>query len=191
MEKIIFAAALLAAAAFNSNIGYCQQEKGDLLAAGEYFTVYGDNGIEVYSVIDKLKFEYLVYSANFGEKYGQELDDILAKTIDGLYMEVSDILDIHVYSFKGIIIIMPDKGSLAAKMKSLFGIDFNERSIYYHEKSVIYISLADMTAGMLGHEMAHAVISNFFVVPVPVKVQEVLAGFVEYNLLKKRQALSN
>ena len=36
--------------------------------------------------------------------------------------------------------------------------------------------------GILMHEMSHAIISRFFPVPAPVKVQEVLAMYVEYNL---------
>jgi len=36
----------------------------------------------------------------------------------------------------------------------------------------------------LGHEIGHAVISNYFVVQPPIRIQEVLAGYVEYQLRK-------
>jgi hypothetical protein len=42
---------------------------------------------------------------------------------------------------------------------------------------------------MLGHEIAHAIISSFFIVPPPEKIQEVLAGYVDYSLLKKSRAI--
>jgi hypothetical protein len=38
-----------------------------------------------------------------------------------------------------------------------------------------------------GHEMAHAAISNFFVAIPPVKVSELFAMYVEYNLIKDKK----
>jgi len=63
-------------------------------------------------------------------------------------------------------------------------MDFRERSFYVFDSNTIFISYQDLTLGMLGHEIAHAVISGYFVVPPPDKVQEVLAGYVEYSLRK-------
>jgi hypothetical protein len=37
---------------------------------------------------------------------------------------------------------------------------------------------------VLGHEIAHAIMSHYFVVLPSEKIQEVLAGFVEYQLRK-------
>jgi hypothetical protein len=37
---------------------------------------------------------------------------------------------------------------------------------------------------MIGHEMSHAIISRYFGIPAPVKVQEVSSMYVEYNLKK-------
>lgn len=160
---------------------------GKLIASGANFDVYSEGGADAYSVLSKIDFNYLVYS---GSVSGNEnAADILAKTIDGLYQEVSDILDIHIYSYKGVIQVYPDKQSIADLFKNSYGIDFFERSVYYFEKDVIYISLADMTVGILGHEMAHAIISHFFVVPPPAKIQEVLCGYVEYSLRKTRGTL--
>jgi hypothetical protein len=161
-----------------------EENKGALIADSQYFSIYADAPLDAYAVISKLKFDYL----RFGEKVSKGAEDdlaqILVKTIDGLYLEVSDIIDIHIYSFKGIIRFLPDKPSLVTLLKKQYNLDFSERSIYYFEKNTIFISHADLTLGMLGHEMAHAIISNFFVVPPPPKVQEILAGYVEYSLNK-------
>jgi hypothetical protein len=53
------------------------------------------------------------------------------------------------------------------------------------EGNTIYVSLKDVSLGMLAHEVAHAIISSYFVVAPPEKVQEVLAGYVEYSIRKK------
>jgi hypothetical protein len=164
------------------------QDQGKQIAQGTYFRVYSEGVADAYSVLSKIDMNYLVYSAGTGNG-SDNVSDILAKTLDGLYLEVSDILDIHIYSFKGTVQILPDRASLNSLFKKTYGIDFTERSIYYFEKDTIFISLADMTVGMLGHEIAHAIISHYFVVPPPARVQEVLCGYVEYSLRKTRSSL--
>lgn len=164
------------------------QEEGTLIVAGKYFSLYASRSVNLSSVLTKINFNYLLHADSF-ESHSDDSSTMLASTLDALYNEVSDILDIHVYSFHGSIRIVSDKGSLSELFKQSFGVDFREPSVYVHEKNTIYISLADLTLGMLGHEIAHAIISHFFVVPPPVKIQEVLSGYVEYNLRKTRGSL--
>jgi hypothetical protein len=162
-----------------------QQESNiTLIADGQYFSVYGEGQVDAYSIASKLNFDYLVFGDNLTKGSSDDQKQILVKTIDGLYLEVSDIIDIHMYSFKGIIRVLSDRQSLADLIKTAFDRDFKERSLYFFEKNTIFISQADLTLGMLGHEIAHAIISNFFVVPPPPKVQEILCGYVEYSLNK-------
>ena len=160
------------------------QDPGKLISDSQYFSVYSQGAIDEFSLLTKLNYNYLVYGDTMVGKTNSDIANALAKNLDALYLEVSDILDIHIYNYKGVIVIVPDQAALAQLLKKQFDLDFKERSIYYHEKSTIFISAADLTVGMLGHEMAHALISNFFIVPPPPKVQEVLSGYVEYTLLK-------
>jgi hypothetical protein len=161
-----------------------QENSGTLIAEGRYFSVYADAPVNAYSISSKLNFNYLIFGNDLSKGASDDQKQILVKTLDALFMEVSDIIDIHIYSFKGIIRVLPDRRSLQDLIKQSYKQDFTERSLYYFEKNTIFISEADMTLGMLGHEMAHAIISNFFVVPPPPKVQEILAGYVEYSLNK-------
>jgi len=161
-----------------------QENNALLLAEGKYFSVYADGQADAYSIISKLNFDYLALADSLTKSPSEDPKQILAKTIDGLYLEVSDIIDIHMYGFKGSIRVLSDRQSLSDLIKQAFDRDFKERSLYFFEKNTIFISLADLTLGMLGHEIAHAIISNFFVVPPPPKVQEILCGYVEYSLNK-------
>ena len=161
-----------------------QETNATPVCEGQYFVCYADRGIDAYQLLTKLDFNYVSLGDALGEKDGDDIKSVLARTIDGLYQEVSDILDIHIYSFKGTIQFVTDQPALAGLIQKRFNLDFAERSIYYHEKNTIYISVKDMTVGMLGHEMGHAVISHFFIVPPPPKIQEVLCGYVEYSLRK-------
>lgn len=166
-----------------------QEEGLSVLAKSKYFSLYSPQDVDVYSLLNKLDFNYFLQPDTLLIKNNQDPNEILVKVLDALYLEVSDILDIHIYSFHGNIKILPDQNSVSAVFKKFFRTDFPERSFYVHEKNTIYVSLADLNSAMLGHEIAHAIISHYFVVPPPAKVQEVLSGFVEYTLRKSAGTL--
>ncbi len=183
VSAIIFSVLILACARFSS-----AQEEGSLIVEGKYFSLYAARSLNLSRVLTKVNFNYLLHDDSFGGKTA-DASSMLASTLDALYSEVSDILDIHMYTFHGSIRIVADKDALNAFFRQSYGVDFRDPSVYVHEKNTIYISLADLTIGMLGHEIAHAIMSHYFVVPPPTKVQEVLAGYVEYNLRKTRGSL--
>ncbi|MGE5279318.1 MAG: hypothetical protein ACM3L6_01055 [Deltaproteobacteria bacterium] len=113
-------------------------------------------------------------------------DEELAASVDALFFLVCDILDMPLFSYKGSIKVCRDEEDLGRVYAALFGKKPGAPmgSFYVHELNTIYIAAADFRRPVLGHEIGHAVISNFFVVPSPMKVQEVLAGYVEYQLRK-------
>ena len=164
---------------------FSQTENLSLCDQGKYFSIYGYKGLDTNSLLQKIDYLYFGNIDSILGEDGFKEKSSLAKAIDGLYLEVSDILDIHIYSFHGKIIIVPDKNHINAIAKSCLERDFPERSFCLPGKNTVYISFSDLTVGMLGHEIAHLIISNYFVVPPPIKVQEVLAGYVEYKLQKK------
>lgn len=172
------------AAVLACGFSFAQEDNFSLIVESRYFSVYSYRGLDVYSLLDKLNFDYLVHLNSLSRQDPADAIHILAKTLDALYLEVSDILDIHVYSFHGNITIVPDRDSVDSIFKRYAGRKLGERSFYLHDNSTIYISFEDLTLGMLGHEMSHAIISHFFIVPPPAKTQEVLCGYVEYSLRK-------
>jgi len=167
-----------------SSYSFSQEERLYLISKGQYFSIYGYKGLDISYLLQKLNFSYLQYIGVLSQS--RDLKTTLANTIDAIYLEVSDILDIHMYSYHGKIYIFPDKSYISAVFKKYFGKEFPERSFYLHPRNAIYISFSDLTLGMLSHEIAHAIISHYFVVPPPTKVQEVLCGYVEYIVRKKR-----
>ena len=166
-----------------------QEESLSVIAKSKYFSLYGREDVDVYSLLNKLNFDYFLQPDTLLEKDDQAPSGTLTKVLDALYLEVSDILDIHIYSFHGTIKILPDQDSVSAVFKKIFRRDFSERAFYLHENNTIYLCLSDLTVGMLGHEIAHAIISHYFVVPPPPKIQEVLSGYVEYALRKSTGTL--
>lgn len=55
-------------------------------------------------------------------------------------------------------------------------------AFYAHAARSIYVSLEDVNDGVLAHEIAHAVISIYFVTPPPARMQEILAQYVDRHL---------
>lgn len=111
-------------------------------------------------------------------------DEILAQAIDALFLEVSDILGMKLSQYQGKIKICHDLDALQANYLHRYNRELGTLSFYDYEGNTIYLSASHLRPGILGHEMAHAILSHFFVILPPVKVQEILAGYVEYQLNK-------
>ncbi len=149
---------------------------------GTYFSIYYQTGLDPLEIARQLDFSspHLLTGV-----YSSNPESTLAKTVDALFLEVSDILDIHLYSFKGNLRIFRDFQALNAAFYGLYRQSLKTSSFYVYDTNTIYIAADNLRVGILGHEMAHAIINHYFVVSPPVKVQEVLAGYVEYILNKK------
>lgn len=55
-------------------------------------------------------------------------------------------------------------------------------AFYSHKSKTIYVSLENITSGVLAHEIAHAVINFHFHTPPPQRMQEILAQYVDKHL---------
>ncbi len=163
-----------------------QAGKSGIISEGQHFTVKAVTPVDVTDLLKKLNYDYFLQVETFFAegRVSSHPDDLLGTTLDAIYREVETILGLEVPGFHGVIVICPDKAAVGEEFHKLYGMPFAERSFYILEGNTIFISYQDLTLGMLGHEVAHAVISGYFVVPPPTKVQEVLAGYVEYSLRK-------
>ncbi|MBL7131539.1 MAG: hypothetical protein ISS45_09095 [Candidatus Omnitrophica bacterium] len=150
----------------------------------KYFEVHIHKDIDSYKLLRKLNINYFLHLDMTALKASPNLESMLRDTLDAIYLEVSDILDMHMYSFRVYLEILPNKNYLSKILQEHSRKEINISSFYFYEKNTIYISAEDLRVGMLGHEVAHAIISHYFVVPPPAKVQEILSGYVEYSLNK-------
>jgi len=155
----------------------------------KYFTVSLCDGCNPSSFAQKINATGL-FRLDALSKNDSDIRSVIKDGIDSLFLEVCDALDIGLKSYRGRIVVYPD---IVEVNKAISGdsqiIEANLPSVYIPSYNTIYISFNDATAGMLAHEMAHAVISTFFVVAPPPKVQEILAGYVEYSIRKKTGSL--
>jgi len=181
----IFLAAILALV-LSASSSFAAEEDGFGPAAkleSRYFTVYYAPQLDPQELARQLEIRPL-------EKVitGESYPDNLGGRIDTLFSQACVILDMQLPSFHGIIKIGQDANQISGIYENIFAKELPEnRSFYLYDANTIYISVENLKRGILGHEMAHAIISHYFVVLPPLKIQEVLAVYVEYQLRRLYQ----
>ena len=157
------------------------------VTSSKYFNVKkykSMNGKVLNGVVRKLtKFNVGMKVAS-DEKSMILMGRVLLRDLDKLYLAVSDILAVHMYKNKITVSFVKDKKAVKRLIKKHMGVDVDVAAFYDYEKRTIHISCEDMTASMLGHEIAHAIISKYFVVPPNGTIQEILCGYVDYKIKK-------
>jgi hypothetical protein len=152
-------------------------------AQGQYFNIYYKPQADVGLLLTNLNvssFDKLLVGRTTQNQSGFSKE--LGNVLDTLFLRVCDILDMRLYSFHGKVKICRDHDQLNRIYRSLFDRDLNTQAFYAQELNTIYISEDNFKRQILGHEVAHAIMSNYFVVSPSVKVQEILAMYVEYQL---------
>jgi hypothetical protein len=154
---------------------------------GKHFTVFYDSSVNVSVLTKQLNIsasDRLL--AGKAPENSSSPEEELVEMLDILFIRVCDILDMRLYKFEGNIKICQDDECLKRIYLCLFGQKLKQaNSFYSYDLNTIYVSVQNFKGSVLGHEIAHAVISHYFVVLPSVKIQEVLAGYVEYQLRKK------
>lgn len=157
---------------------------------GKHFTVFYERDVDTSILIQQLNIgpSDKLLAGKLAETKPSP-DEELTDLLDTLFIRVCDTLDMPLYSFEGNIKVCRDEERLNQIYFNVFGHNLNNlHSFYIYELNTVYISEENFKSTTLGHEIAHAVISHYFVVLPSVKVQEVLAGYVEYQLRKETGA---
>ena len=102
--------------------------------------------------------------------------------VDEIMGKVQATLDMHPSDFRISILLYPDYPSIE-KIFRQFAMSGNVPLAFYANRTkTIYVNVDSITVGVLAHEMAHAVINFYFVVPPPAKMQEILAQYVDLHI---------
>lgn len=154
---------------------------------GRYFTVYFAPQLDARELIKQLNIGLSDRMlAGISDKKQLSAEEELALMLDILYIRVCGILDMNLYSFRTNIKICSNSDQLNNIYRAYFKNEAKEvRSFYSHSLNTIYTSTDYFRREIIGHEIAHAVISNYFVVLPSEKVQEILSGYVTYQLQKE------
>ncbi|MBI5894062.1 MAG: hypothetical protein HZB79_10550 [Deltaproteobacteria bacterium] len=105
--------------------------------------------------------------------------------VDRIVERVAKILDMYPLDLRFNIYIYTSQKELEKvylKMGASHIFEKTPIAFYSHKNKVIYVSLENITDGILAHEIAHTVINFYFRIPPPGNMQEILAQYVDKHL---------
>ncbi len=148
-----------------------------------YFTIHLEDGVDKEDLAMRISppesLRSIVRSPIVSEGFYALSDEI-----DILFLSIEEIMDLRPRDFKSKMKICKDSSGLSNVAFNLFGRHMQQGGFYVLQLDTLYVSAEDISIYIMGHEMSHAIQSHYFVVPTPVKIQEVLAGYVEFQLRK-------
>lgn len=107
----------------------------------------------------------------------------LEAKIETILKKVQFLLDMHPRKRVHFTIqIYSNQKELDQYYSSQYGIGESLLAFYDAEDDAVYLSLKDINERILAHEMAHMVIDKSFHVKLPMRVQEILAQYVDMHL---------
>ena len=81
------------------------------------------------------------------------------------------------------IMVFDDSDEMEAEYFRIFGVSGKGvKSFYAHKYATIYASEKTISDSVLAHEMAHAVVDNYFSVVPPRKLGDIMASYVDVHL---------
>ncbi len=148
-----------------------------------YFKIFLEEGVNTQSLVMRISVPPAIKGiikkpVDFADSY------TLSNQLDLLYLAVCEIMDVRLKKFKCDIKICKDTASLNDISSRFFGRPIRTGGFYAAQLNTLYIDAENVDINILGHELSHAVQCNYFIVPPPAKLQEVLAGYVEFTFRK-------
>ena len=113
------------------------------------------------------------------------LEEKIRNKTDAIFERVQEILDMRKSMRKVTVNLYSDKENLQKAFWNTAKKNAHYRAGYILEYNTIYLNVADLHAGMLAHEMAHAIIDHYMTVRPPSATAEILARYVDSHLTKQ------
>ncbi len=120
----------------------------------------------------------------YSESESMDFKDELKTKVDVIYKRAQEILDMRKKMDSVKVNVYHSKKDLHEAFFKIYKKKTSLRGWYIFEYNTIYMSIDDMHAGMLAHEMAHSIIDHYLSVRPPSATAEILARYVDSHLLK-------
>ncbi len=111
--------------------------------------------------------------------------EVVKNRVDNIVERVSKLLDMYPSDLHFNITLYPKDKDVERAFLSMGGLRIYETApvaFYSHKRRTIYVSIEKLSAGVLAHEIAHAIINVYFDTPPPERMQEILAQYVDRHL---------
>ncbi|RJR44980.1 MAG: hypothetical protein C4576_12510 [Desulfobacteraceae bacterium] len=111
-------------------------------------------------------------------------EEMAGKYVDRLFLRVQALLEMPRYDMKVQIRLFRDQSELSAAFAGITSRHTHVPAFFWKETNSIYLNIEKASPGILAHEMAHAVIADFFIVTPPEKISELLCRYVDREISK-------
>ncbi len=162
-----------------------------LVCAGAVAAPPGPGGVvktfyaEIYYPADKALAEFTERTSFNSPALGMSnprIETMAADNVDRIVFRVKTLLDMYPAELSFSIHIYETYSELSAVYRNIGMIGTPPVAFYSHGMAGIYLTTERLNAGILAHEIAHAVINAYFVTPPPAKMQEILSQYVDRHL---------
>lgn len=153
----------------------------------KYFTIFLENGVNPSDLTTKIAVPSSIQAIIKEPVYSSAYT--LPDQMDLLFLAVKEIMDIRLRKFKIKVKVCKNASRLSSVAKKLFGKEIQTGGFYVVPIDTLYVDADNVNIHVLGHELSHAIQAHYFVIPPPTTLQEVLAGFVEFQLRKYTHSL--
>ncbi len=106
----------------------------------------------------------------------------IGSSVDRIVFRVRNILGVHTPGFHFNIYLLDNSDELKAMYREMGFTGKVPAAFYTRSTGSVFIALDELNDGVLAHEVAHAVINSHYTPPLPNRMQEILAQFVDKNL---------
>ncbi len=121
----------------------------------------------------------------FFNRHKSSLKHLARSKVDRIFQKVQELLEMkRPLEQKVTIKLFPDKNCLKKAYQYLYNDDGIPRAWYNYHNNTIYLNVMDLHAGMLAHEITHAVIDNYLLIHPPRATAEILAQYVDTHIHK-------
>jgi uncharacterized protein (DUF2132 family) len=161
-----------------------QDAPGDEWASFQtaYFNVFYKPEVNLKRVLGRLHSRSLPSYSNLPAYTLTGIEAKVAYRLDTIFMRVRDILGMYPDKADIKIKIFKNRQNISAELCFLNQTDGTCKSFYTYRFNSIYTSEQDVTDSVIAHEMAHAVVDNYFSTTPPEKMAEILATNVDFHL---------
>lgn len=163
---------------------FCEEKSEWLTLRSNYFTIEYESSVNMKSVLSKLNQRGLFSGGFLGSSSSSATTpaEEVAQRLDALLKRVEGILDMYPPNLKLAIKIFNDSGSLEDAYFRMLGTRKEYQAFYIYEYRTIFTSAYTISDSVMSHEMAHAVIDDYFSANPPPKIAEILATYVDAHL---------
>ena len=108
--------------------------------------------------------------------------DEVRNKVDIIAERVQLVLGMYVKTLKFRVVLLSSAREVRRVYRAKYGKDVNFISYFSPVEKAVYISVDDVQLRIFGHEVAHAVVDQYFGASPSVRLHEMLAKFAEANL---------